>query len=341
MSGGETGIRTLGTRKSTHAFQACALNHSAISPDPVCIHLQFIILNGCPPLPFIHNHLQPSARFESPFFLNSPLSASNYQLETNFPMVRMFHIATFIAVTVGSANGQSQVSVMRPEPETKAAPATPIAEKKVELGQETWDPSWDLMVEEVLPADLLTPTPARDVKQFCPRFNAMNEVDKRSFWAYFFQALAGAEAGLEPTKNVRHTEAEVAVKDDVTKRLVRSEGLLQLTYMDADRYGCDFDWEKDKLLDEHDPDKTILQPKNNLTCGVKILRSQLVAQRKPLLSKSSYWSTLRPGWPGYLVFTKQMTNVSASCGRKPSRVESRTAGTRVAANAPALRPPAE
>ena len=30
--GGETGIRTLGTLSRTHAFQACALNHSAISP---------------------------------------------------------------------------------------------------------------------------------------------------------------------------------------------------------------------------------------------------------------------------------------------------------------------
>tara|TARA_B110000858_G_scaffold195939_1_gene253496 strand:- start:693 stop:815 length:123 start_codon:yes stop_codon:yes gene_type:complete len=30
--GGETGIRTLGTFDSTHTFQACALNRSAISP---------------------------------------------------------------------------------------------------------------------------------------------------------------------------------------------------------------------------------------------------------------------------------------------------------------------
>ena len=30
--GGETGIRTLGTFNSTHTFQACALNRSAISP---------------------------------------------------------------------------------------------------------------------------------------------------------------------------------------------------------------------------------------------------------------------------------------------------------------------
>ena len=31
-AGGESGIRTHGTVARTHAFQACALNHSAISP---------------------------------------------------------------------------------------------------------------------------------------------------------------------------------------------------------------------------------------------------------------------------------------------------------------------
>src|ERR1700761_1510225 len=32
LAGGETGIRTLGTLSRTHAFQACALSRSAISP---------------------------------------------------------------------------------------------------------------------------------------------------------------------------------------------------------------------------------------------------------------------------------------------------------------------
>jgi hypothetical protein len=32
VNGGESGIRTHGTLSRTHAFQACALNHSAISP---------------------------------------------------------------------------------------------------------------------------------------------------------------------------------------------------------------------------------------------------------------------------------------------------------------------
>jgi hypothetical protein len=33
VDGGESGIRTHGTVSRTHAFQACALSHSAISPD--------------------------------------------------------------------------------------------------------------------------------------------------------------------------------------------------------------------------------------------------------------------------------------------------------------------
>ena len=76
-------------------------------------------------------------------------------------------------------------------------------------------------------------------------------MDKRAFWAYFFQALAGAEAGL--VADQRCAPPEVDVRDTVTRRMVRCEGLLQLTYMDADRYDCNFDWEKDKDLPDKDP----------------------------------------------------------------------------------------
>jgi hypothetical protein len=204
------------------------------------------------------------------------------------------------------------------QPETKPAPATPIAEKKTELGADSWDPEWDRYIEEALPDEMFSDRAAKDVRRFCPRFNGISEGDKRAFWAYFFQALAGAEAGLKPTSDVRHTQPEVAVKDDVTKRMVRSEGLLQLTYMDAKRYGCDFDWEADKKLAEKDPEKTILQPKNNLECGVKILDNQIIAQGKPLLSRSSYWSPLHPGGPAYRVFAKQMANVPEVCRADPA-----------------------
>ena len=197
--------------------------------------------------------------------------------------------------------------------QVKPAPATPIAEKKEELGKPAWDPQWDAIIETALPAEMLSTRMERAVRPFCPRFKQMGETDRRTYWAYFFQALAGAEAGLVPTTNVRHSEPEVAVKDAVTKRLVRSEGLLQLTYMDAERYGCNFDWGKDKELSEKDPGKTILLPKNNLECGIKILQSQLIEKRKPLVSRSSYWSTLQPGTLSYRVFVKQMTNVPEAC----------------------------
>lgn len=201
-----------------------------------------------------------------------------------------------------------------PQPEVKPAPATPIDAKKVQLGGKTWDPQWDEIVERALPPSLLGSQVPRDVRRFCPRFYDLSEVDKRAYWAYFFQALAGAEAGLDPKTRVRHTEPAVAVKDAVTGRAVRSEGLLQLTYEDAERYGCDFDWDRDKTLKPDDPSRTILQPRNNLECGVKILTKQIIDQHKPLLSRSGYWSTLQPGRRSYRVFARQMINPPLACG---------------------------
>jgi len=218
--------------------------------------------------------------------------------------------------------GQSQVAAasVTPPPATKAAPPTPLAVKKAELGDDvTWNPQWDQIVETSIPPEMLSSKVPRDVRRFCPRFYQLEEVDKRAFWAYFFQALAGAEAGLNPRSNVRHTEPEIAVVDDVTHQLVHSEGLLQLTYKDQQRYGCDFDWEVDRHLPPHDPQRTILNPGNNLRCGINILSNQIIDQHKPLFAHTSYWSTLQPGTASFRMFVKQMTNPPAACGlRKPA-----------------------
>jgi hypothetical protein len=222
-----------------------------------------------------------------------------------------------------AAADQPPVAALAPSVQTavKRAPPTPIAVKRVELGKRSWDPEWDIVIEDALPPEFFTEKKvARDVRPFCPRYRSLSDVDKKQFWAYFFQALAGAEASLEPTTDVRHTDPAVAVRDTVTKRMVRSEGLLQLTYMDADRYGCDFDWEADKRLPEKDPAKTILQPNNNLLCGIRILSNQLVTRRWPLLTHKSYWITLQPGTISYEVFRKQMVNVPDVC-REPQPME--------------------
>ena len=230
-------------------------------------------------------------------------------------------LLTLIAVGCGKRH-----EAKPPTPPVKAmkpAPATPIAVKKIELGENTWDPAWDKIIEEALPVSMLSSRVPHDVRQFCPRFYTMGNADKRAFWAYFFQALAGAEAGLNPTTRVRHTESEVAVKDEVTGRQVRSQGLLQLAYEDEKRYGCDFDWDTDKRLKPDDPAKTILQPKNNLECGVKILTQQIIEMHRPLLSRSGYWSTLHWGTSDYRMFAKQMTNPPAACELRAKSVHKR------------------
>ncbi len=246
-------------------------------------------------------------------------------------MLTKLWMAVFLALALPVGCGgpaHSQVPVAQTQPQEKPAPPTPMAKEKAELGDDqTWKPDWDKIVEDSLPPDLLSPKVAKDVKAFCPRFNSLAVADKRAYWAYFFQALAGAEAGLRSTADVRHTEPGSGVVDGVSHRMIRSEGLLQLTFEDAERYGCDFDWAEDKTLPEHDPQKTILQPKNNLLCGVKILTNQLIDQRKPLLSRSSYWSTLRPGWPGYHTFLKQMTNVPSPCRLTQPRKEAASAAS--------------
>jgi hypothetical protein len=222
--------------------------------------------------------------------------------------------AAALVLLAGCGRDHEAKATQAPAPAVKAAPPTPIAMKKAEVGGPTWDPEWDKIVELALPPEMLSQQVPHDVKRFCPQFYEISEEDKRAFWAYFFQALAGAEAGLEPTVQAKHTQPEMMVKDEVTGRRARTSGLLQLTYEDQKRYGCDFDWERDKTLKVDDPERTILQPKNNLECGVKILEHQLIEQHKALLSSTGYWGTLRPGTLSYRVFAKQMTNVPAACG---------------------------
>jgi hypothetical protein len=196
---------------------------------------------------------------------------------------------------------------------TKPAPPTPIDEKRVELGGTAWNPEWDRIIEKALPPEMLSSQVPPDVRRFCPRFYEMGETDKRVFWAYFFQALAGAEAGLNPNTDISQSERNGAKRDKVSGMAMRSQGLLQLAYADQKRYGCNFNWQMDRVLKTNDPAKTILEPKNNLECGVKILVNQIIVQHKPLLTRSGYWSSLHPGGQSYRVFAKQMTNPPTAC----------------------------
>jgi hypothetical protein len=276
--------------------------------------------------PLCAQQLQQPAQLEQPAQTQQQPSAQMTQLRSQ---------AQSQPQSQPGAQGQELAVTQPPVPvppgpvpayEIKPAPLTPIAVKKVELGSEnTWDPQWDVAIEENLPPDLLAPGMAKAVRPFCPRFGSLNDADKRAFWAYLFQALAGAEAGLRPTADVRHSDPSIAVIDKVTHRTARQQGLLQVRYEDVDRYGCDFDWEADKHLPVGDAGKTILQPKNNLMCGLRIMENQLVDLHKPLLTKRSYWGTLHPGTAGYRNFAREMANVPVACGAKTARHGGHTA----------------
>jgi hypothetical protein len=160
----------------------------------------------------------------------------------------------------------------------RPVPPTPIDIQKVELGGTPWNPQRGQIIEMALPPEMLSSQVPRGVRRFCPQFHEMGIKDKRPFWAYFFQALAGAEAGLKPNPSIRHTQPEGAVA-------MRSEGLLQLGYAHYNRYGCDFNWQVDRGLEANDPAKTILHAKNNLECGVKILFNQIIVHHKPLMTR--------------------------------------------------------
>jgi hypothetical protein len=245
--------------------------------------------------------------------------------------VGVFMLAVTLLFLCACSSRSKQSGEAAPAPQKaaeKPAPATPLDTKKIELGEDKkWDPHWDTLVEDALPSAMLSREVPRDVRRFCPRFYQMQDADKRAFWAYFFQALAAAEAGLNPTTHVRHTEPAVAVTDEVTHEAVRSEGLLQLTYEDEKRYSCNFDWETDRKLSPGDAGRTILQPKNNLDCGVKILTRQIIDKHEPIVSSESYWSTLQPGTVSYRVFAKQMTNPPLVCGLVKSRSKAISQGT--------------
>jgi len=221
-------------------------------------------------------------------------------------ITRSFAIVGILCIlALGSScqSGNTATASANSSPATKPAPATPIDKKKAELGGKTWDPEWDEIVEKAIPLEMLSSQVPHDVQRFCPRFYDMNETDKRAFWAYFFQALAGAEAGLNPKTRAVHPDPGIG----------RTQGLLQLSYEDEKRYGCEFSAKADRNLKPDDPSRSILQPRNNLECGIKILDDQIIAKHKPLLSSTSYWSTLQPGWFSYRVFAKEMTNPPAAC----------------------------
>lgn len=130
---------------------------------------------------------------------------------------------------------------------------------------------------------------AEDAELFCPNYVALSQETKIHFWAEFVSAMAFFESGWN--KYSQLTEISLGI-DSVTGKTVVSEGLLQLSYGDTKwAKWCNFNWEEDSK--NNPTETTILNPKNNLECGIGILANQISKHHKIVLEKRAYWSILK------------------------------------------------
>lgn len=153
---------------------------------------------------------------------------------------------------------------------------------------------FQIIRDETSLAKVGSPIP-EDMNYFCPNYTNLNETQRMTFWGQLVAAITYRESGWNPVTSSIEPDHKT---DRVTQNLVRSEGLMQLSYQDVASYPdlkCGFDWKKDKSLGLKNPDRTILQPYRNLRCGILILNKKIVANNR-ISTPNTYWSVLRPAF---------------------------------------------
>lgn len=192
----------------------------------------------------------------------------------------------------------SRNDIVVPEPEFKLQPLKTDTSDFLPLA---WDKNanraeWSKMIYSIIENEehsLLETNAARDIENFCPRYNDLNDSQRLNFWGQFFVALAYPESGWNPLSQMVEKGAQKA--DPVTGRPVKSEGLLQLSYQDEKSYriDCGFNWGIDRYLSDNDGRRTILHPFLNLRCGIKIMAIQLKKRGLIQVKDKYYWHVLK------------------------------------------------
>lgn len=160
--------------------------------------------------------------------------------------------------------------------------STPLWEGQRSAGKE-----WTAHVMNTLDhlgKDLLSVSPS-DAKTFCPSYSRLTYSQKKQYWTFMLSAMARFESNFNPETSFRES-----FRDGSGKRVV-SRGLLQISMVSGNDYGCGFRAEKDV----HDPYQ-------NLSCGIRILNRWMVYDKR-IAGKVSdiwrggarYWSVLREG----------------------------------------------
>jgi hypothetical protein len=204
-----------------------------------------------------------------------------------------------------------------------------------------WIPEYDIHVQaEVMKAPQLLELPAATMQALCPKWAAMNGDQRARFYADLLFAIAGAESRWKRTAMFKETgivnpRTGRPALDIVTGYPIVSEGLLQLSYTDMrnyrplDRLSCAFDWPTDKIafledltasgdkksFHSHHPERSILDPYAQLTCGVHILNTLIGRNpgRDFTFVAGRYWSTMRQGTSGRAEIQKNLESRQSAC----------------------------
>jgi hypothetical protein len=221
--------------------------------------------------------------------------------------------------------GSREALAMAQKPPAPMAPAAPLAPTPPPGSSPFWEESdrpdtsaWTrTTMQTILDDGSALFDGARDIAQFCPNYARLSQADRAWAWALIISAIAKYESGFNPT--VRYRERTMG-RDPITGLPVYSEGLLQLSYQDAQANpDCnEFDWHSDRALPPSDPRRTILDPAKNLRCGVRIMNRQ-VGRFGAIAFWSSYWATLRPSRGSRLWTIQSMVRSTPLCRKPPGR----------------------
>lgn len=200
------------------------------------------------------------------------------------------------SINVPSMSTTTTTTLAAPLP-TVTVPAQPTARPAL-----TWERTeklkgWSKILYSAIDNHWTDLRKVTDMKMVCPGYDRATEEQKKYIWAEVFVNTIYFECSYDETSWM--IEKSMG-KDPVTGRQVRSEGPFQLSYQDESWAKCGFDWSKDKLLHDDDPNKTIFNPDLNIRCGVKIMAMQVAKTKlgNEAFLKEPYWAVLREPQPG-------------------------------------------
>lgn len=157
-------------------------------------------------------------------------------------------------------------------------------------------------------------------KELGPNHLAYNS--SPSYWHSFYQALGYSESALNPFTTYWERSLGEGGYEASTGKKFLSEGLFQLSYVDATNYfyKCTEFAPRDDL-NKADDDKTkiIFNPAKQISCAIRIMEMQLGTSKKPIFTYRpcvyygkktrcrNYWLVLHPDKQDHQRFLKALT----------------------------------